>query len=126
VNLALFNIGPMELLIMAAAAVMLFGGDLPATARKAAQTVGRLRSLAADLGREFSVDEHATRPGRVNLKRLLNTEDDQKALAPSLPGRREDEPIEVDRTENKNQEPSSESVKAPNPPDDSIEQRGEP
>lgn len=90
----------MELLVMAAVAVMLFGGDLPATARKAAQAVGRLRSLAAELGREFSSDEHAIRPARMDQKHLADPDSDSVTLAPSLPGRREDEPIEVDLAEN--------------------------
>ena len=96
--IAIFNIGPIELLIMAAAAVMLFGGDLPATARKAARTLGRLRGLATELGREFSAEEHLPKlPKRsdfdVDLKRLVNLDDNPQDAAPSLPGRREDEPI---------------------------------
>ena len=60
--LGIFNIGPLEFLIMAAAAVMLFGGDLPQTARKAARMLGRLRALASELGREFSAaDDLPTR-----------------------------------------------------------------
>lgn len=96
-SLALFNIGPVELLIMAAAAVMLFGGDLPATARKAARTVGRLRALASELGREFSADEHQL-PKRtdfkIDMKRLTNLNDISDDKPPVLPGRREDEPID--------------------------------
>jgi Sec-independent protein translocase protein TatA len=102
VSLAIFNIGPIELLIMAAAAVMLFGGDLPATARKAARTIGRLRTLASELGREFSAEDHLQLPKRsdfdVDLKRLTNLDDIRDDTGPSLPGRREDEPIE-DSTE---------------------------
>jgi Sec-independent protein translocase protein TatA len=123
VNLALLNIGPMELLIMAAAAVMLFGGDLPATARKAAQAVGRLRSLAADLGREFSIDEHAARPARMDQKHLMNPDNDSVALRPQLPGRREDEPLEKEPVENKDQASSSEVFDPLAPADDSAEQQ---
>ena len=38
VVLAFLNIGPLELLLLGAAAVLLFGGDLPDVARKAART----------------------------------------------------------------------------------------
>lgn len=95
VIIAIFNIGPIELLIMAAAAVMLFGGDLPATARKAARTVGRLRALAAELGREFSAEEQLPRRDDIgiDLKQLAKLEDGPLDTRPGLPGRREDEPI---------------------------------
>jgi Sec-independent protein translocase protein TatA len=95
VNLAIFNIGPIELLIMAAAAVMLFGGDLPATARKAARTVGRLRALAAELGREFSAEEHLPKRSDlgIDLKQLAKLDEGPIDTRPDHPGRREDEPI---------------------------------
>lgn len=96
-SIAIFNIGPIELLIMAAAAVMLFGGDLPATARKAARTIGRLRALASELGREFSAEDQLQLPKRsdfdIDVKRLANLDDDPSTPGPTLPGRREDEPI---------------------------------
>jgi Sec-independent protein translocase protein TatA len=50
--LALLDIGPIELLILVAAAVMLFGGDLPDMARRAGHVVGRLRASAAELTRD--------------------------------------------------------------------------
>jgi Sec-independent protein translocase protein TatA len=95
VNLAIFNIGPIELLIMAAAAVMLFGGDLPATARKAARTIGRLRAMAAELGREFAAEDSLPKKGDlgIDLKRLADLDDGVTHAPPRLPGRREDEPI---------------------------------
>jgi len=75
--LGLLNVGPLELLIIAAAAVMLFGGDLPDTARKAARMVVRLRALAADLGREFSNTTGSSRPFRTadELRRLAGLDD---------------------------------------------------
>jgi len=51
--LAILNIGPLELLLLGAAAVLLFGGDLPDVARKAARLAGRLRGMTNDLTREF-------------------------------------------------------------------------
>lgn len=51
--LAFLNIGPFELLLLGAAAVLLFGGDLPDVARKAAVMAGRLRTMTGDLTREM-------------------------------------------------------------------------
>lgn len=51
--LALLDVGPVEMLVLAVAAIMLFGGDLPDIARRAGQIVGRLRSAATDLTREL-------------------------------------------------------------------------
>ncbi len=93
--LGIFNIGPLEFLIMAAAAVMLFGGDLPQTARKAARMLGRLRALASELGREFSAaDDLPTRKDiDLDLRRLADLDDRPRPERPKLPGRREDEPV---------------------------------
>jgi len=110
---------------MAAAAVLLFGGDLPATARKAARMVGRLRSLAADLGREFSVEEHLPRRGSIDLKRLANLDDDMKTQAPALPGRREDEPITGNPDETKEPEQADEDEKPDVTSEDSGEHRAD-
>jgi len=83
-TLAFLNIGPFELIIMAAAAVMLFGGDLPQTARKAARMVGRLRGLASELGREFT-NEMPERPKLdvdLDLQRLARLDDARYDPAP--------------------------------------------
>ena len=83
-SLAFLNIGPFELIIMAAAAVMLFGGDLPQTARKAARMVGRLRGLASELGREFT-NEMPERPKLdvdLDLQRLARLDDARYEPAP--------------------------------------------
>ena len=93
--LAIFNIGPLELMIMAAAAVMLFGGDLPVTARKAARTIGRLKALASELGREFSAaDELPSRKDlQLDLKKLVQLDDTPPVALPPPGPRREDEPL---------------------------------
>lgn len=59
--LGLLDIGPVELLILAAAAIMLFGGDLPDMARRAGQFVGRLRASAQELTREAQPPPDITR-----------------------------------------------------------------
>ena len=59
--LALLDVGPIEMLVLAVAAVMLFGGDLPDIARRAGQIVGRLRSAATDLTREIDMPSDLNR-----------------------------------------------------------------
>ena len=60
--LGVLNIGPVELLLVLGAAVILFGGDLPDTARKLGRLMGKARSAANDLTRtvyEAERDEKA-------------------------------------------------------------------
>ncbi|MHC5211000.1 MAG: Sec-independent protein translocase subunit TatA/TatB [Planctomycetota bacterium] len=62
----LLDIGPIELMILAAAAVMLFGGDLPDMARRAGQVIGRLRASAQELTRDIEPPRdvaHLPKPG---------------------------------------------------------------
>jgi Sec-independent protein translocase protein TatA len=94
--LAILNIGPFELLLMAAAAIMLFGGDLPKAARQTARVVGRVRSLAAELGREFSAPSEVPNPRNFQLNKLIEKVAlDDDAPPKSLPGdTREDEQAE--------------------------------
>jgi Sec-independent protein translocase protein TatA len=97
-TLGFLNIGPFELLIMAAAAVMLFGGDLPQTARKVARMVGRLRGMAADLGREFT-DEMPKAPNLdmdLDLKRLARLENSRYTPQPLPEASKETDPDEGD------------------------------
>jgi Sec-independent protein translocase protein TatA len=61
VTLLLLDIGPIELLLVIAAAVMLFGGDLPDVARRAGQALGRLRATAQDLARHIDAPPDLTR-----------------------------------------------------------------
>ena len=49
--LGMLNIGPIELLLVLGAAVLLFGGDLPETARKLGRLVARARAAANDITR---------------------------------------------------------------------------
>jgi Sec-independent protein translocase protein TatA len=51
--LGLLDVGPIEMLVLAIAAIMLFGGDLPDIARRAGQFMGRLRAAANELTRQF-------------------------------------------------------------------------
>lgn len=61
--LAFLNIGTFELLLVLVVAVVLFGGDLPDVARKAARVVGRMRAMANDIGRELNRPDLERRMG---------------------------------------------------------------
>jgi len=52
--LAFLNVGTFELVVLAGAAILLFGGDLPDVARKAAVWVQKIRSLSTELSRELN------------------------------------------------------------------------
>lgn len=49
----LLDVGPMEMLVLGVAAIMLFGGDLPDIARRAGGIVGRLRAAAHELTKQI-------------------------------------------------------------------------
>lgn len=57
--LALLNIGLWEMLVLAMAAVLLFGGDLPETARKLAHFVARVRGMMHEVTRELNAPDEA-------------------------------------------------------------------
>jgi len=57
VTLLLLDIGPWEFLVIAALAVMLFGGDLPDVMRRAGRFVAKLRGMAEEIGRSASLPE---------------------------------------------------------------------
>ena len=83
--LAFLDIGPFELLLLAAAAVVLFGGDLPDVARKAARVIGRLRAMSADLTQELSRPSSELRKHLPRLDRpdeLDLSPDEHDLLAP--------------------------------------------
>ncbi len=49
--LGLLNMGPLEIVLIAVAAVIFFGGDLPTALRKAGRALSKLRNAAADITR---------------------------------------------------------------------------
>ncbi len=77
--LLLFDIGAMELILVAILAIMLYGGDLPDVARKAGATVRRLRGVADDLKRQVTL------PTDPELQRLPADIDPRREHAPPKP-----------------------------------------
>lgn len=80
--LAFFGIGPFELLLLAALAVMLYGGDLPDMARKAGRLLARLRAISADLSREL---HRPPPPGLERPPGLSLTPEERDRLRPPAP-----------------------------------------
>ena len=76
-SLAFLNIGTFELLVVLVAAVMLFGGDLPDVARKAARVLGRMRAMANDIGRELNRPDLERRMG-VDLRDVRDLVDERE------------------------------------------------
>jgi Sec-independent protein translocase protein TatA len=91
--LLLFDIGAMELILVAILAIMLYGGDLPDVARKAGATVRRLRGVADDLKRQVTL------PPDPELQRLPADIDPRREPAPAKPagaaGPAKAEPMDV-------------------------------
>ena len=70
--LLMFDIGATELLLVAALAVMLYGGELPDVARKAGSTMKRLRGVADDLKRQVQMPPEVAeiRDVKAELKKI--------------------------------------------------------
>ncbi len=59
----ILNIGPMEIVLLVGAAILLFGGDLPEVARKLGVMLHRLRSAARDVSDQLRLaDSDTERP----------------------------------------------------------------
>ncbi|RKY20891.1 MAG: hypothetical protein DRQ55_06150 [Planctomycetota bacterium] len=91
-TLALLDIGPLEFVLLAAAAVLLFGGDLPDVARKAARFVGRMRAMSSDLTQdlrrpppEFRMPDELRRPPELDLPTDLGLSPQERSLSASPP-----------------------------------------
>jgi Sec-independent protein translocase protein TatA len=75
----MFDIGLSELLLVAILAIMLYGGELPDVARKAGQTMRKLRGAADDLKRQM------TSPTDPELSTLIRDIDPRRELTPAPP-----------------------------------------
>jgi Sec-independent protein translocase protein TatA len=85
--LLMFDIGATELLLVAALAVMLYGGELPDVARKAGSTMKRLRGVADDLKRQVQMPPEVAeiKDVKAELKKIpaqLDIRRDISALPP--------------------------------------------
>jgi sec-independent protein translocase protein TatA len=58
----MFGLGPFEIVVIGAIAVMLYGKRLPEVGRNVGKTVGDLRRQWQDLSRELEITSHANAP----------------------------------------------------------------
>jgi sec-independent protein translocase protein TatB len=109
-----FNIGPLEFLLLAAVALIVFGPDrLPELARDAARMLRALRDVAqgarsqlnSELGPEFADFDLSSLNPRTAIKNALLGDDDFSSLNPresiqrALRGEDDPAPPAVDRSE---------------------------
>ncbi len=88
----MFDVGATELLVVAALAVMLYGGDLPDVARKAGSTVKRLRGVADDLKRQVTLPPEMQTGFRDVRAELRKLPEDLAQLRPEILGEPATEP----------------------------------
>ena len=79
---AILNIGTFEMLVLAAAAVLLFGGDLPETARKTARLVSRVRSMMHDVTRELNAPTEGRRAVDIARDEIRSVVAEVKTYSP--------------------------------------------
>ena len=81
----MLGIGPLEILLLAAIAVMLYGKQLPDVGRSLGRTVGELRRQWTSLARELDVaayvDGPTEAPGAGRRSRLPASHDDASLVA---------------------------------------------
>jgi sec-independent protein translocase protein TatA len=75
----MFGLGPMELVVIGAIAVMLYGKRLPEVGRTFGQTLGELRKQWTTLSQELDVAAHIE--GRTSAPRRAPRHDDDEPVA---------------------------------------------
>jgi Sec-independent protein translocase protein TatA len=127
--LAILNIGPFELLLLSAAAVLLFGGDLPEVARKAAAMAGRLRAMTTNLTREMQshgdFKNELRRPPELDLdarERGIFPEDWKPPAKATSSDAGEGEDANADDADAADESAPTEPTQSPSPDEDTGEQ----
>ena len=75
----MFGLGPVEIVVVGAIAVMLYGKRLPEVGRNVGKTVGDLRRQWLELSRELEVAAHADTSVSRPTTRLGRRSDDEPA-----------------------------------------------
>ncbi|MFM7107306.1 MAG: twin-arginine translocase TatA/TatE family subunit [Planctomycetaceae bacterium] len=79
----MFGLGPLEIVVLGAIAVMLYGKRLPEVGRSVGRTVGDLRRQWTTLARELDVAAHVegrAAPSSASSRRSLPAADDDRSL----------------------------------------------
>jgi sec-independent protein translocase protein TatA len=79
----MFGLGPFELVVIGAIAVMLYGKRLPEVGRTFGQTIGELRKQWATLSKELDVTAHME--GRTPAPRRMARHDDEPVTTVASP-----------------------------------------
>jgi sec-independent protein translocase protein TatA len=79
----MFGLGPFELVVIGAIAVMLYGKRLPEVGRTFGQTIGELRKQWATLSKELDVSAHIE--GRTQAPRRAIRYDDEPVTTAASP-----------------------------------------
>ena len=81
----MFGLGPLEIVVIGAIAVMLYGKRLPEVGRTVGRTLGELRRQWGDLSREFDLAAHVegrSSPPNRSARRALGDTDAGLAATP--------------------------------------------
>lgn len=87
----MFGLGPLEIVLIGALAVMLYGKRLPEVGRSVGQSLGELRKQMTSLKREMDISAHIDAAGSGSAKRPSRRIDDGGA-GPTTTGARFDPP----------------------------------
>ncbi|NBW97476.1 MAG: twin-arginine translocase TatA/TatE family subunit [Planctomycetia bacterium] len=90
----MFGLGPMEIVVIGAIAVMLYGKRLPEVGRSVGQTIGELRKQMAALSREMDLAAHVDGTASRTVSRRIGGGDD----GPQVSSPRFDPPAPADDT----------------------------
>lgn len=88
----MFGLGPLEIVLIGALAVMLYGKRLPEVGRSVGQSLGELRKQMTSLKREMDISAHIDGIGNGAGKRTSARRIDDGGAGPTTTGARFDPP----------------------------------
>ena len=90
----MFGLGPVEIVVIGAIAVMLYGKRLPEVGRTVGQGIGELRKQMASLSREMDLASHVDGTAAKRVSRRIGAGDE----GPQAAGPRFDPPPPTEET----------------------------
>ena len=90
----MFGLGPVEIVVIGAIAVMLYGKRLPEVGKSVGQTIGELRKQMASLSREMDLAAHVDGSAAKRTSRRIGAGDE----GPQTAGPRFDPPAPAEET----------------------------
>jgi len=88
----MFGLGPLEIVLIGAVAVMLYGKRLPEVGRSVGQSLGELRKQMTSLKREMDISAHLDVSGSASPSRRTARRSDDEVAGPTTQGSRFDPP----------------------------------